>query len=59
MPGCAGWDIAVHDGDDVADDASAALGFFEDDALDALKGFYGDVLRICIPLLVDRFNHLF
>ena len=38
---------------------SAALSLFEDDALDALKGIYGDVLRICIPLLVDRLNHLF
>ena len=40
-------------------DGSAALSLFEDNALDALKCIYGDVLRICIPLLVHGFNHMF
>ena len=51
--------LAVHDGDEVADDGSATLRLFEDDALVALKGVYGDVLRIYIPLLMDGFNQVF
>ena len=33
VPGCAAGRVALHDGDDAADDAPAALSFVKDDAL--------------------------